>query len=149
MVTSPPPQSIEIGPHRPCVHCAAIWISRLIALFARIIRAPFGDHLLGGRFGYFLFFSAPGRGKGGVWGAGGGGGSVFYWKSQEGGGGGREGPRGWGGVCGESGNFLGGGGGKYFFFGAEMSSKHVLQIAPLNPPFGPFPREIILRMDCG
>ena len=41
---------------------------------------------LGGRFGYFLFFSARGRVMGESEAPGEGGGSVFYWKSQGGGG---------------------------------------------------------------
>ena len=76
---------------------------------------------LGGRFGYFLFFSARGggrgsRGAGGRWGIG------FLLKSPGGGPPGREGPRGREGVCSELGNFWGGGGGggaKYFFSGPK------------------------------
>ena len=85
------------------------------------------DHLtecsLGGRFGYFLFFSARGGGKGNPRRREGGG--VRFLLKIPGGGGGLEegeGPRGREGVCGELGN-LGGGGAKYFFFGAEMSTK--------------------------
>ena len=75
---------------------------------------------LGGRFGYFLFFSARGRGRGSA-------------RRREGGGdfllkipggevsraGGSRGARGREGVCGE----FGGRGAKYFFFGAEIPTK--------------------------
>ena len=77
--------------------------------------------LLGGRFGYFLFFSARGGGgkEGGVRGARReGGGRFFYWKSPEGGSPGREGPLGPGGCLRRIGEFcLGEGGGVIFFLG--------------------------------
>ena len=72
--------------------------------------------LLGGRFGYFLFFLLW-EGEGGVRGAGRQGGSVFLLKIPGGGGSPEDGrgPRGREGVCSELGNFRGGGGAKYFF----------------------------------
>ena len=72
---------------------------------------------LGGRFGYFLFFSARGGGRGSPRRQEGGGGIHFLLKIP-GGGGFQEGPRGREGVCGELGN-LGGGGAKYFFSGPK------------------------------
>ena len=73
---------------------------------ASVLKWPF----LGGRFGYFIFFSARGerRGEFEVPGVGGGGGPFLYWKLQEGrsGGSARRGGgwlRGWEGVCGELG----------------------------------------------
>ena len=64
---------------------------------------------LGGRFGYFLFFSAWGGGRG-VRGVGRG---IFIENPRRGGGVLQEGegPRGREGVCGELGNLKGGGGG--------------------------------------
>ena len=59
--------------------------------------------VLGGRFGYLLFFLLGGWGRGSP-GRQGGGGSVFYCKSQ---GGVSPGPRGREGVCGELGNWGG------------------------------------------
>ena len=76
---------------------------------------------LGGRFGFFLFFSRLGEGEGGVRGRREGGWLIFYWKSQKGGGsrgGGAEGPGGCLRRIGESGR-----GGPNFFFRAEMSTK--------------------------
>ena len=72
---------------------------------------------LGGRFGYFLFFSPRGRGRGCPRRRDGGG-RIFSGKSQEGGlpVGGGGGARGREGVCGE---FGGGGGAKYFFSGPK------------------------------
>ena len=77
---------------------------------------------LGGRFGYSLFFSARGGGRGSPSRQKGGGVRFCIENprrgvSQEG-----EGPRGREGVCGALG-VLKGGGAKYFLFGAEMSTK--------------------------
>ena len=78
-------------------------------------------HILGGRFGYFIFFSARGsRGKGESEASGGGGGGKFIENPRKGGGGvlqEGEGLRGREGVCGELGNF--GGGGANFFSGPK------------------------------
>ena len=85
------------------------------------LRTPFPRLLLlGGRFGYFLFFLLLGEGEGGVRGIGGG--TVFCCNSQEGGvrPGGAEGL---GGCLRRIGEIFGGGEAKYFFFGAEMSTK--------------------------
>ena len=72
--------------------------------------------LLGGRFGYFLFFSARGRGRGSPRGHEGRA-SAFLIEDPTRGGGVFPGGGGWEGVCGESGNFLGGS--KFFFWGPK------------------------------
>ena len=76
--------------------------------------APLGQTtkliLLGGRFGYFLFFFLLGNGEIGGPRLREGGGRFFIESTRRGGGSpGREGPRGREGVCGELRNFLGGG----------------------------------------
>ena len=90
----------------------------VLRFYGRIVS---GFNHLGGRFGYFLFFSARGRGRGsprhrGGWG------DDFLLKIPAGGvsragGGGGEGP---GGCLRE---IWGGGGGLNIFFGAEIPSK--------------------------
>ena len=84
------------------------------------------DTFLGGRLGYFLFFSFPGRGRGGWcprrWL------ERRYFFKREGGGGGseeeaREGEGRWGNVCGE-----GGGGAKYFFGGPKCPPSFIKQM---------------------
>ena len=80
--------------------------------------------LLGGRFGYFLFFAARGRGKGEpeAPGASGGGRDRFFIENHRTGGGGapaQDGPMGREGVGGELGNF-GGGGLNIFFRGRNV-----------------------------
>ena len=85
-----------------------------------------GEAFLGGRLGYFLFFSGRGGGRGSSRRREGGG-IGFYWKSQGGWLPGREGPRGREGVCGELGS-LGGGGAKYFFFSGPKCTQSVFYL---------------------
>ena len=90
--------------------------------------------LLGGRFGYFLFFLL-GEGEGGVSSRRQeGGGSIFIGNPRKGGGGfleeeeeeEEEGPRGREAVCGELGSLGGGGGAKDFFSGPKCPPRLAL-----------------------
>ena len=104
--------------------CPAVWLRKVNAWnhgFGQQFSSPtFYRGKLGGRFGYFLSFSAPGRGRGSPERQEGGG-SVFNWKSQEGGGL----PIGEGAGRESAGN-LGGVGGGYIFFnrGEKKTNKH-------------------------
>ena len=104
---------------RPCKTHHPAYLPKLQAKLVHICALLSGLNLwiqtyLGGRFGYFLFFSALGGGRGSprrreV------GGIDFLLKIPQGGGSpGGGGPRGREGVCGKLGNW--GGGAKFFFF---------------------------------
>ena len=83
--------------------------------------------MLGGRFGYFLFFSARGGGRGSPRRQEGGG--RFFIENPTERGRGREG------VCGELGNFGGeGGGALYFLLGPETSTKLWVRKNPAKFP---------------
>ena len=77
-------------------------------LGSKWLPGAYAIHVLGGRFEYFLFFSAR-EGEGESEALGGGRGVRFLLKIPQGGGVSRRG-RGREGVCGELGNFWGGGG---------------------------------------
>ena len=77
------------------------------------------EPLLGGRFGYFLFFSARGRGRGSPRAPGGGGGGISFSANPTRGGGSPGGAEGSGGCLRRIGDF-GRGGAKYFFRGRNV-----------------------------
>ena len=87
---------------------------------------------LGGRFGYFLFFSAPGRGKGESE-AKGGGGADFLLKIPGRGVSRRERGRGGGRVSGRIGEF--GGGGEIYFFSGPKCPPSNIAFYPKNKGF--------------
>ena len=89
--------------------------------------APLTQRYLGGRFGYFLFFSARGSGKGSPRRREEGGGRFLIENPSRGGLPGRaEGARGWEGVCGEFWAGGGVGGGLNIFFRGQNSHQDIV-----------------------